>query len=188
MDALLSALLACALCEMGGGNQMLSLALAQRFQRDSAVLFGIAIGAMTNAALSAAGGWFISTTIASNARTLFLALALMVGGVGLLIAAKRPDTLDNWRAGPVLTAFAAIFILGFGDGAQFIVLGLATRTGDPVMAAIGGAIGIFVACAPAVILRKPMLAPGQLLWIRRIGGSVLMAIGAVLALSATALL
>ncbi|GLI97186.1 MULTISPECIES: TMEM165/GDT1 family protein [unclassified Sphingobium] len=188
MDALLSALLACALCEMGGGNQMLSLALAQRFQRDSAVLVGIAVGAMANAALSAAGGWLISTMIASDARTLFLALALVLGGVGLFIAAKHPDTLDSWRTGPALTAFAGIFILGFGDGAQFIILGLATRTGDPVMAAIGGAIGIFVACAPAVFLRKPILASGGLLWIRRMGGSILMSIGAVMALSATSLL
>ena len=167
---------------------MLSLALAERFQRDSAVLVGIALGAMANATLSAAGGWFISTMIASNARTLFLAVTLVLGGAGLLIAAKRPDTLKGWRTGPLLTACAGIFILGFGDGAQFIVLGLAARTGDPVMAAIGGSIGIFVACAPAVILRKPLLARSGILWVRRLGGGILLLIGITLGLSATSLL
>lgn len=188
MDALLPALLACLLCEIGGGNQMLSLALAERFARDGALIAGISLAAITNAALSAAGGWFISLLIAQDARSLFLALALMLGGAGLLMPIRRPDLLEKWRIGPFLTASLGVFILGFGDSAQFIIMGLSNHTADPIFAAVGGAIGTMIACISVVILRQPILSHRTARWLRRIGGGILLSIGAIMALSAIRLL
>lgn len=187
MDALLSALLVCLLCEVGGANQQLTLALARRFDRDSPVVAGIACAAFANAAISATSGWFISTMISADARSLFLALSLLFAGAGLMVAAKRPDELSGWRTGAFTTTALGLFILGFADGAQFVILGIATRTGDPIMATIGGGLGVFVACLPVALLRQPV-PPRLSTIVRRVGGGVLLLIGAALGLSAVKLL
>lgn len=187
MDALLSALLVCLLCEVGGANQQLTLALARRFDRDSPVIAGIACAAFANAAISAASGWFISTMIAADARSLFLALSLLLAGAGILVAAKRPNDLHGWRTGAFTTVVLGLFILGFADGAQFVILGIATRTADPVMTTIGGGLGVFVACLPIALLRQSV-PPRLSMIVRRVGGCVLLLIGTALALSAIKLL
>lgn len=188
MDALLIALLGCLLGEIGGKNQLLVLALATRFNRNGAVIAGIVAAAAANAAISATAGAFIGPMLGSNARLLFLALSLLFLGLGLLWPVKAPDALDGWKIGAFLTTTSGLFILGFGDGPQFLILGLATRTADPALAGIGGAIGTIAACVPVVLLRDQLLAVLPIRAIRLCGGMLLLLAGAVTALSALALL
>lgn len=188
MDALLIALLGCLLGEMGDKSQLLVLALATRYDRDGAVIVGIIAAAIANAAISACAGAWIGPMLGADARLLFLALAILFLGVGLLWRVSTPDMLDGWPSGAFLTTALGLFILGFGDGPQFLILGIATRTGDPALAGIGGAIGVIAALVPVVLLRGQLLALLPLRAIRRAGGVVLLVTGAMLALSATSLL
>ena len=188
MDALLTALLGCLLGEMGDKSQWLVLALATRYRRDGLVLAGVAVAAACNAALSAAAGAFLAPMLADNARLLFLALSVLFLGAGMIFRVKRPDTLDGWPLGAFLTSALGLFILGFGDGPQFLVLGIATRTGDPVMAAIGGAIGVTLAAVPVVVLRNAFYRHRALAAVRLGGGALLLLIGALLAFAALQIL
>ncbi|QGP79757.1 TMEM165/GDT1 family protein [Sphingobium sp. CAP-1] len=188
MDALLLALLGCLLGEIGDKSQWLVLALAARYHRDGAVIAGIITAAVANAAISAMAGAWIGPMLGADARLLFLALAILFLGVGLLWRVARPDPLDGWRIGAFLTTALGLFILGFGDGPQFLILGIATRTGDPALAGIGGAIGTIVALVPVVLARDRLLAVLPLRAIRWTGGGVLIVTGAILSLSATGLL
>lgn len=188
MDALLTALLGCLLGEMGDASQLLVLALATRFRRDGAIFAGVAVAAIANAAISATAGAFIAPMLASNARVLFLALATLFLGIGMLVKLKRPDTLDNWTLGAFPTAALGLFILGFGDGPQFLILGIATRTADPVMAAIGGATGVILGALPVILLRDRFTGHGALRWIRLSGAATMLLIGALLGLSALQIL
>ena len=172
MDALLIALLGCLLAETGDKGQLLALALAERFQRDGAVIAGIVAAAFANAAIGAAAGAFIAPMLGTDGRLLFLALALIFLAVGMFWPTKRPDPLANWRLGAFLTSALGLFILGFGDGAQFLILGIAVRTADPVLAATGGAIGIIAATVPVLLLRGPAFNALPLRAIR-LGGAVL---------------
>lgn len=158
MDALLLALIGCLLGEMGGKSQLLLLALAKRFDRDGAIVAGIVIGAVTSAAISAIAGAWIAPMLSADARLLFMALAWMFLGVGMLWPVKAPDTLDGWPTGAFFTSYLGLFILCFGEGSQFLILGIATRTAEPVLAAIGGAIGMITALAPVAILRDGFFA------------------------------
>ncbi|WP_278985663.1 TMEM165/GDT1 family protein, partial [Sphingobium yanoikuyae] len=124
MDALLIALLGCLFGEIGDKGQLLVLALAHRYQRDGAIIAGVAVAAIANAALSAAAGAWIGPMLGHDARLLFMALSVLFLGVGLLWPVKMPDTLDDWRIGPFLTTALGVFILGFGDGPQFLILGI----------------------------------------------------------------
>ena len=188
MDALLTALLGCLLGEMGDKRQWLVLALATRYDRNRAVIAGIIVAALANAAISAFAGAWIGPMLGPDARLLFLALATLFLGIGLLWRVSPPDTLDSWPTGPFLTTALGLFILGFGDGPQFLILGIATRTGDPWLAAIGGAIGVIVALVPVVLLRAQLMAALPMRAIRWTGGGLLLLIGAGLGLAATGLL
>ncbi|MGJ8479867.1 TMEM165/GDT1 family protein [Sphingobium yanoikuyae] len=184
MDALLIALLGCLFGEIGDKGQLLVLALAHRYQRDGAIIAGVAVAAIVNAALSAAAGAWIGPMLGHDARLLFMALSLLFLGVGLLWPVKMPDTLDDWRIGPFLTTALGVFILGFGDGPQFLILGIATRTADPALAAIGGAIGVIAASVPVILMRDRFLSVLPVRAIRLVGGGIAILAGAGMAMSA----
>ena len=93
MDALLTALLGCFLAEIGDKNQLLVLALATRFRRNGPIIAGILLAASANAALAAIAGAFLAPMLSSDARLLFLSLALLFLGIGLLWRVKSPDPL-----------------------------------------------------------------------------------------------
>ena len=92
MDALLLALLGCLLGEIGDKSQLLALVLATRFDRDGAIIAGVVVAAVANAALSAAAGAWIGPMMGADARLLFLALSVLFLGAGMVWphAGKRP--------------------------------------------------------------------------------------------------
>ncbi len=184
MDALLTTLLGCFLAEIGDRNQLLVMALAARFGRDGAIIAGVLVAVVANATIAAAAGAFLAPMLGADARLLFLALALLFLGLGLLWRVKEPDPLDQWPTGPFLTSALGLFILGFGDGSQFLILGVATRTADPVLAATGGAIGVMAALVPAVLLRDRLLHVLPVRAIRYGGGALTLILAATLAVTA----
>ncbi|BBF68651.1 MULTISPECIES: TMEM165/GDT1 family protein [Sphingomonas] len=188
MDALLIALLGCLLGEIGDKSQLLVLALATRYDRNGAIIAGIVVAAAANAALSAFAGAWIGPMLGADARLLFMALSVLFLGAGLFWRPSAPDPLAGWPTGAFLTTALGLFILGFGDGPQFLILGIATRTADPMLAGIGGTIGVIAALVPVVLLRDRILAVLPLRAIRWTGGVLLLLAGAVMALVATGLL
>ncbi|WP_336957743.1 TMEM165/GDT1 family protein [Sphingobium aquiterrae] len=184
MDALLLALLGCLACELGDRSQLLALALSTRYRRTGAVLAGLGVAAIANAALSAAAGGLLSPMIPPDARLLFLAIATLFAGVAMLMPARMPDTLSGWRTGPFLTSALGLFILGFGEASPFLIGAIAARAADPVMAGIGGAAGIMAAGAPVVLLRGGYFAALPLRAIRRASGLLCLAIACWLAAEA----
>jgi putative Ca2+/H+ antiporter (TMEM165/GDT1 family) len=187
MDALLTALLGCLLGEMGDKSQLLLLALAVRFNHNRAVLLGAAVAAIANAGIAAAAGAVLAPMLGADARLLFAALSVLFLGLGLLWRVKQPDVLENWKIGAFLTTALGLFILGFGDGPQFLILGLTTRTGDPLLAGIGGAIGILAAQIPVILLREQFFKAMPLRTLRLGSAALFLLIGAIMALSALAL-
>lgn len=183
MDALLIALVGCLLGEVGGKSQLLVLSLAKRYEWDGAIIAGIVCAAIANAAISALAGAWIGPMLGADARLLFLALALLFLGAGMVWPVDAPDPLSGWRTGPFLTSLLGLFILGFGDGSQFLILGVATRTADPALAAIGGAIGVIVALVPVVVLRDGLFAL-PLRVVRWVGAGIMVLTGVILLINA----
>ena len=187
MDALLTALLGCFLAEIGDKNQLLVLALATRFSRDGAIIAGIMVAAAANAAIGAVAGAFLAPMLGSDARLLFLALAVLFLGLGLLWRVKAPDPLAEWPAGPFLTTALGLFILGFGDGSQFLILGIATRTAEPLLAGVGGALGVMAALVPVALLRGSILPAKPVRAIRLTAAALMLIIALMLGVTAMGL-
>ncbi len=121
--------------------------------------------------------------------------AVIAGIVAAAIANAAISAFAGAWIGPMLGADArllflalATLFLGVGDGPQFLILGIATRTAEPWLAGIGGAIGVIVALMPVVLLRAQLLTILPVRAIRWSGAGMLLLIGAGLALAATGLL
>jgi putative Ca2+/H+ antiporter (TMEM165/GDT1 family) len=166
MDALLLALLACLAGEMGGRGQLLALVLGVRYRAAFAVLAGVVLAACINAALSAYAASLIAGAMNRDASHLFMAIAFLSGGISLALPPKAPDTLAGWKTGPFLTALFGLFVLGFGEGAQFLIAGISVARGNPALAALGGALGVTLACVPAVLVGGDFFTRWPVRWLR----------------------
>lgn len=151
MDALIPAFIAAALAEMGDKSPWLAAMLAARYGRPGAVVLGVIVAAILASTLSAIAGALVQPMIEGNARLLFLALALLLSGITGFLALKRPDPLANWRIGAFATSAIGLFILQFGEGTQFLVMGLAANARIPALAAVGATLGIVAVTVPMAL-------------------------------------
>ena len=155
MDALLTTFLAALLAEVGDKTQLLVLALAVRYRRPLPVLLGVAVGALANSMLAAAGGVLVHGFITLRAISLLVAIALVLAGVGAFFRQKdESDMGSTWKTGPFLTTAACFFLLEFGDKTQFLTAALAAQYNALAFAAAGGAAGIIAANAPVAFLAE----------------------------------
>lgn len=184
MDALLSTFLSVFLAEMGDRTQILAAALALRYQKNGAVLAGLALATLLNCTISAIGGSVIDQWISEAPLKLFAGLAYIFAGAGMLMWRRKVDPLSGWKTPAFLTAFLGLFILELGDKSQFIIAAQAARYEYWVMALIGGFVGIMAATIPAVILRERLAQIVPLKPIRWISGALLLGWGMMLALQA----
>lgn len=184
----MAALVAAALAQVGDRTAWLAAILADRYAKPGLVIAMAAVALLAASGIAAVGGALIGPLLAPNARQLMLALALILQGGGAVFPAKPPERLVSWRIGAAATSAIGLFILGFGDGVQFIVLTLAARSPVPALAAIGATLGSLAVIAPAALM-------GEAAWLKlplkplRIGIGVLFVLaGAFLALGALRLI
>jgi Ca2+/H+ antiporter, TMEM165/GDT1 family len=114
---------------------------------------------------------------------LFLALAILFAGASALWPMKpiADKTSDSARA-PVA---ATILLLAaqLNDSAPFIILAAAAWTGDPILAAVGGAVGLIAAVMGGLAL-PPTTGIGR---VRIAIGIALLLLGGWMAVSALGL-
>lgn len=187
MDALLLALIACLAGEMGGRSQLLSLMLGVRYRFSPALVGGIVCAAVLSAALAAYAAMLVANVMNHDARHLFMALAFLTGGFGLLWPPKAPDTLAGWKLGAFATGFAGLLILSFGSAAQFLIAGIAVARGDPALAAAGGALGVALACLLPAMLGDASFRQVPVRWVRYATAAIFLIVGGAIAVNALGL-
>jgi putative Ca2+/H+ antiporter (TMEM165/GDT1 family) len=176
MEALVPAFIAALLTQAGDRPAMLTAILADRYGRPLLVALMAGLAHAGGNALAAFGGGLVAPMLNPNAQALLLAIALLFGGTGSLWPVKRPERLEQWQLGSLLTPLLAIFILALGDRTQFFTFAIAAR-GEPWFAAAGAAIGAFAIAFVAAVL-------GELSWSRipfkwlRVGMGLVMLAGA----------
>ncbi len=184
MDSLLATLFSVLIAEIGDRPQILAAALALRFGNDRMVISALALATAINCAISAAAGSVIDDWISEDPLRLFNGLAYLSAGVAMLWWRRPVDLLAGWKIAPFLTVFLGLFILQFGDKAQFIIGANAAMTPYPIFTALGGWLGIMAAVVPAIILKEKLAQMLPLPTIRKVGGIVLLLWGVFQALRA----
>ena len=188
MDALMAALVAAALGQVGDRLAWLTAILADRFKRPGLVLLMATLAVAGAGAVAATFGALLAPKLTPEATQLFLAMALVFQGSGVVGRVKAPERLDGWRIGAAATSFVGLFILAFGDGVQFIVLALAARTPAPWLAVAGATVGSLAVLAPAAILGEADWLRLSLGTARRVISALFLLAGAVLAIDALGLI
>lgn len=189
MDALITTFIAAALAEVGDKTQLLVIAFAVRYRAPAPVIAGVAVAALANSLLAAAGGTLISGAITLRAISLLVAIALLFAGVAGFIRGKSaaeigPGWGATWKTGPFVTTAACFFLIEFGDKTQFLTLALSAQFDAFGLAAAGATAGVVAANLPAIVLaeRAPdMLKLGRL---RLAVAALFLLVGSVVGLTA----
>jgi Ca2+/H+ antiporter, TMEM165/GDT1 family len=184
MDALVPAFVIALLAELGDRTQLQAMALGDRFRRPGAVIAGIALAAILNMAIAGAIGMEIAAHIPHRPVQLLTGVALILAASGAPFRVKAPPSIESWRLGPFLSSAGAFFILAFGDKTQFAIGALAAGSGYPWLAAAGGAAGVTIANAPAVVLGDRWAELVPLRWVRLGAGALLALAGILLVIAA----
>ncbi len=151
--------------------------LADRSGQPGRVLLAAALAFAAGNAAAAQASLFLPR-MSPNSGDLLLALALGFAALGALAGARRPESFANWPALP------ALFVLGFGEGMQFVTFELANSAAVPACAAIGGTVGTLAAIAPAVALGETAWLKLPLQPVRRATGAILLLVALILAAGA----
>lgn len=151
MDALMICLLASAVAAFGGRWWLLGVAISER-KGSGVAIPGIGISAIVAAGLAATAGGWIAAAVRGPGMLLFLALAILFAGASALWPVKPiSDKTSDSARGPVA---ATILLLAaqLSDSVPFIILAAAAWTGDPILAAMGGTVGLIAAAAGGLAL------------------------------------
>ncbi|MBC9033253.1 TMEM165/GDT1 family protein [Sphingomonas sp. JC676] len=187
MEAIVPAFLLAVLTQLGERPAALTAILSDRFRRPILVALAAGLAHAIGNGAAAAAGMAIAPMMTPNAQALFLAVALVFGGVGGIWPVKAPDRLERWRLGAVLTPLLGVLILAFGERTQFFTLAISVR-GLPWLAAAGATIGAFAVAFVAAVLGEKQWMAIRFGWLR-IGSAILFLIaGAWIGLGAVRLL
>lgn len=156
MDVVFTTFLAALLAEFGDKTQLLAIALVARYGRPGEVLGGVAVAALANNAIAAAGGALIHDHITLRAISLLVAVALVYAGINALVRQKTPDMGSTWKTGAFLTTAGCFFLLEFADKTQFVTGALAAQFDSLVLATAGATAGVVLANVPAIMLGERM--------------------------------
>lgn len=139
MPALFLALLTSALAMLGARPASLTARLSGALGANGGLLAVCWLTAIATSALAGWAGVWLAPLMAPAAKAMFVAAALAVSALELLFARS-----SRAPAEPTRSLGAALLVLLAGqvtDAARFFVLALAVATGEPVLAAAGGALG-----------------------------------------------
>lgn len=176
MSGFLFAFMATLLATFGARDQVMVAHLA-RVQGARPVLLVtalVATGLSTGVAAWLAGR--MAHGMVPDARALFGALALLIGGGEMLVLGPRKAAAE-----PTHSLFAVLVVLlaqQLTDAARFLVLALGVGTAAWLTAGVGGVLGSGVAIAAGWAMPDLAEAAGLRIW-RRVAGAVLLVIGVV---------
>jgi hypothetical protein len=139
MPALFLALLTSALAMLGARSTRLTAGMAEALGGSAGLLAVGWLSAIAASTVAAWAGTAMLPLMAPAAKAMFVALALALAAIELLVARDRAVPAEPTRS---LGAIALVLFAGqLTDAARFFVLALAVATGAPVLAAAGGALG-----------------------------------------------
>lgn len=179
MDSFVPALIAALLAAATDKPAWLAAILGDRWPRRGGVVAGVIAANALLMAIAAIGAIGIAATLNPSAKALLAGIAMIVAAIGAGMPARPPkDRLDHWRIDPLATSMLGVFILGFGEGAQFVAFGFAVRGADAWLAGAGAAIGASVPVVAAAMMGEAQWQRLPLQWLGA-GCAVLLAIAGV---------
>ena len=139
MPSFFLALLGAALASFAGRDQRLVAQLSAKLGASGVLLAVAWISAIATTSLAAVAGVAVATILPPAAKTMLAAIALVLGGLELAWPWKVREPAEPTRS--MLAILIVLASQQIGDGVRFLVLAVAVATGNPLLAAVGGALG-----------------------------------------------
>lgn len=189
MQALILSLLLCLLLDQNDRSQRIAGALGVAPDLAGPGAVGVLMASIALAALLVpAAGALLAPKMAASPRLLFFSLALIFGGIGMLMPLRTRGIIRFAAMDRTPLLIIRLFLARLTDRASFAVLGVAVLTGEVVLTAIGAMIGSLAALLPSLWLGSRYARVIPLNLIGWFGGAALLLAGVFCALSALSLL
>lgn len=149
MPAFFLTMMACLAVTLAGREQVRAARLSAGLGKGAVLLVIVWICAIATSALAAWGGTLLAPMLAAEAKQMFVAIALLLSALELafLRAGRAPKEPTRSAGAITIVMFAAQLT----DAARFLVVALTLQTGEPELAAAGGALGSGLALTAAVL-------------------------------------
>lgn len=145
MEAILVAIGAVALAEMGDKTQLLAFLLASRFKKPTPIILGILVATIFNHSLASALGAWITHVFSPEVIKWIIVGSFLAMAAWILIPDKGDDdALKNhsMRFGVFGVTFITFFLAEMGDKTQIATVALTVKYATPVLVVIGTTIGM----------------------------------------------
>ncbi|UXI67591.1 TMEM165/GDT1 family protein [Tahibacter amnicola] len=153
MPALLVALFAVAIAEIGDKTQLLSLILAARYRKPWAICGGILIATLANHALAGWAGAIVAQWFTPPVLRWLVALSFLGVAAWALVPDKADDQADSSsRHGVLVATTIAFFLAEMGDKTQVATVVLAAQYPPLWQVIVGTTFGMLAANVPVVFL------------------------------------
>lgn len=139
MPAFFLAMLACFVAATGGRDQRLVAHLSEKLGASGGLLLAGWVACAVTASIAAIAGEGMAVLLPPAAKTMLIALALLLGAAELAWPFKLREPKE-----PTRSLFAATIVIAsrqIGDAARFLIVAFAAATGSHWLAGIGGAVG-----------------------------------------------
>lgn len=186
MEALIPAFITVLLAETGDRVQSQAHRLALTFADHRPIYAALIVVTIINLTIGGIGGGYIASLISFDARTLFAGVALLLGGLPMLIRINEAKPIGQMQ--PFLASLTRFFPAQIAGASPFIVTGLSARTDMAGFAIAGGFAGVMVAAVPVLLLKEEWPGILPLILLRRIAATALILAGLWLAMNALRLI
>lgn len=143
MPALFLTLLAAAIVTFAGRDQLRVARIGGVLGAGTGLIVAIIVSSVIASAVAA---WFAGTLtgmLTPAAKQIFVAIALALAGLELVFFRAGKAPVEPTRsAGAIFLVLVSTQVF---DAARFLIVALALATGEPILCAIGGALGSMVA-------------------------------------------
>ncbi len=182
MSSLFFAFIAVLLGTIGARDQRIVAHFSSASRRGPGVLAAAIVSAALSAMAMALAGQVISSLLPDPAKAMLVAIALLFAAIELAWPARYATPEEPTRS---LAAIVIVLMARqFGDGARFLVFAIAAATGAPVLAGIGGALGVALALAAAWAAGEETVARAPLRAIRLVLAAFALVLAVMAGLSA----
>lgn len=186
MEALLVAIGAVALSEMGDKTQLLAFILASRFKKPVPIILGIFVATIFNHSIAGALGSWIATLFSPDTIKWILVASFLAMAVWILIPDKADDDdglhAAKSRFGVFGVTLITFFLAEMGDKTQIATVALAVKYQATLLVVMGTTIGMLIADVPAVYLGDRLTKKIPVKWVRYASAALFFFIGVLAAL------
>ncbi len=182
MPAFFLTMMACLVVTLAGREQVRTARLSAALGGTTSLLVIVWGCAVATSAIAAWAATLIAPMMPPEAKQMFVAIALLLSALELAFLRAGPQPQEPTRSAGAIAI--VMFAAQLTDAARFLVVALTLQTGEPALAAAGGALGSGVALTVAVLAAGEWEARVPQKWLAWGFGGVLALVAVIMGMSA----